>query len=116
MAKFKLPRLKLPKLKLPKLKLPMPARLKTLKLPFKRPDLKDPITQKKLIIYALMFVTFVTVLTIAMFGVENIPESCIVCHSENPEYQTWKRSSHANVNCRSCHTPPGVTILIYYAQ
>ena len=104
------------KFKLPKLKLPMPARLKTLKLPFRRPDLKDPITQKKLIIYALMFVTFGTVLTIGMVGVVNIPESCIVCHSENPEYQTWKRSSHANVNCRSCHTPPGGPLPFLYDE
>jgi nitrate/TMAO reductase-like tetraheme cytochrome c subunit len=27
-----------------------------------------------------------------------------LCHSMNPEYQSWRRSSHAGVSCVGCHT------------
>jgi len=26
-----------------------------------------------------------------------------VCHNMNPDYQSWKTSSHAHINCRECH-------------
>ncbi|KNZ70543.1 NapC/NirT cytochrome c domain-containing protein [Thermincola ferriacetica] len=38
----------------------------------------------------------------------NIPSKmCGACHMMKPEYYTWLASSHAKVNCISCHIPPG---------
>src|SRR3972149_2657049 len=32
------------------------------------------------------------------------PTFCgLACHSQNPEYQSWKKSSHAAVTCYACH-------------
>lgn len=34
------------------------------------------------------------------------PKACINCHIMNPEYASWKHSSHANVTtCNDCHVP-----------
>lgn len=34
------------------------------------------------------------------------PETCINCHVMNPQYATWRRSSHReNANCNDCHVP-----------
>ncbi len=34
------------------------------------------------------------------------PETCINCHVMNAEYESWQKSSHANVtNCNDCHVP-----------
>lgn len=35
------------------------------------------------------------------------PESCILCHEMNPEYNTWNRSAHKRITCLACHTPVG---------
>ena len=41
------------------------------------------------------------------------PRFCAVCHSMNPEYQTWKRSSHAAIPCYSCHGSRSSIHLLY---
>ncbi|MBK9331299.1 MAG: cytochrome c nitrite reductase small subunit [Ignavibacteria bacterium] len=34
------------------------------------------------------------------------PETCINCHVMNPQFATWRVSSHANVaTCNDCHVP-----------
>ena len=34
------------------------------------------------------------------------PETCINCHVMNPQYASWRVSSHANVaTCNDCHVP-----------
>lgn len=37
------------------------------------------------------------------------PAFCNSCHIMNPYYDSWKRSTHAGVNCLDCHLQPGVT-------
>lgn len=34
------------------------------------------------------------------------PETCINCHVMNPQYSSWRKSSHARVaSCNDCHVP-----------
>lgn len=33
---------------------------------------------------------------------------CSVCHYMKPFYQSWKESSHGNIECSVCHYPPGM--------
>lgn len=33
---------------------------------------------------------------------------CSTCHEMQPEYYTWKSSTHSEVDCVSCHIQPGV--------
>lgn len=37
------------------------------------------------------------------------PGFCNSCHIMNPYYESWKHSSHSNVNCLDCHLQPGLT-------
>ncbi len=39
--------------------------------------------------------------------VTNSPEFCNICHSMQPFYDSWAKSSHSHVDCRLCHIPPG---------
>lgn len=41
--------------------------------------------------------------------VSSRPEFCGSCHVMTPYYESWKGSSHHNVDCVDCHIPPGVT-------
>lgn len=36
-----------------------------------------------------------------------------VCHSMNPQFQGWRRSSHSQVPCSSCHTDDSLKALVY---
>jgi len=49
----------------------------------------------------------------AVLTVSSSPGFCATCHSMTPEYETWKRSSHAKITCYSCHGPKSVVQLIY---
>lgn len=35
------------------------------------------------------------------------------CHNMNPEYQTWKLSSHSKITCTACHVDPTIFGLAY---
>jgi hypothetical protein len=37
------------------------------------------------------------------------PGFCNSCHVMHPYYDSWKKSSHAGVNCLDCHLRPGLT-------
>lgn len=41
---------------------------------------------------------------------------CVVCHEMNPEYQTWKVSSHSSLNCSVCHQDSGIKNLWNYEK
>ena len=42
-------------------------------------------------------------------------ETCINCHVMNPQYATWKHSSHREVaNCNDCHVPHTNPVAKYY--
>lgn len=55
-------------------------------------------------------------LILAGFGTVEFTSSsgfCASCHEMKPEAETWKASSHSNIECKSCHIQPGV---INYAK
>ncbi|MFN7088791.1 MAG: NapC/NirT family cytochrome c, partial [Candidatus Paceibacteria bacterium] len=33
---------------------------------------------------------------------------CSVCHYMKPFYESWKASSHDQIECQVCHYPPGL--------
>lgn len=39
---------------------------------------------------------------------------CASCHMMKPEYYTWQASSHSQVECVSCHEPPGTLKKVQY--
>ena len=49
------------------------------------------------------------VLTVAAVEVTGQPGFCNSCHIMNPYYDSWRTSSHAQVNCLDCHLKPGFT-------
>jgi hypothetical protein len=51
---------------------------------------------------------------VGVFGVAVVeatgqPRFCNSCHIMNPYYDSWTKSSHAEVNCLNCHLRPGFT-------
>jgi len=63
--------------------------------------------------YGASFFIAVMLLLPAILTVSSSPVFCAICHSMNPEYQTWKRSSHARITCYSCHGPKSIAQLFY---
>ena len=47
--------------------------------------------------------------SIGLFGlkVTSSASFCSSCHEMQPEYDTWKASTHSEVDCVSCHVQPG---------
>jgi len=44
------------------------------------------------------------------------PAVCSMCHTMNPEYYTWQRSSHSGIGCAGCHVSPGPAGLLKSCQ
>jgi nitrate/TMAO reductase-like tetraheme cytochrome c subunit len=44
----------------------------------------------------------------ASIEVTSSSKFCSVCHYMKPFYQSWKSSSHAKIECKVCHYPPGI--------
>lgn len=40
------------------------------------------------------------------------PYFCGSCHNMKPQYEAWKRSSHKEIGCVTCHYPPGLEPLV----
>ncbi len=76
--------------------------------------LKDPKVRIKAILYGgAAGLVFLFIITITIPATSN-PTFCgQVCHSMRREYQTWKRSSHANITCTACHVETGLLPLAY---
>ncbi|TET59618.1 hypothetical protein E3J48_07640, partial [Candidatus Aerophobetes bacterium] len=49
---------------------------------------------------------FIVVVTFAGFEVTSSPRFCSTCHNMKPYYESWKTSSHNEVNCIKCHADP----------
>jgi hypothetical protein len=48
------------------------------------------------------------VVFLASYGVTSSSSFCgKICHTMNPEYQSWRRSDHADVSCAACHADNG---------
>lgn len=85
----------------------------SIRLPkFKLPNLKDP---KQKYIFTLYFgVAVIAVLFLTAIGIPmaSNPKMCNACHSNKPNYESWQKSSHANVTCYSCHINKGLANLL----
>ena len=55
------------------------------------------------LLYLGAFSVFLLFIMPVVLTVSSNPRFCVACHSMNPEYQTWKRSSHAQISCYACH-------------
>lgn len=68
-------------------------------------------TEDKLKLFILISGTllFVLVATVGGISLTMSPEFCKLCHATmNPEYVTWKYSSHSQIRCVDCHMKPGL--------
>jgi len=68
-------------------------------------------TEDKLKLFILVSGTllFLLVATVGGISLTMSPDFCKLCHKAmNPEYVTWKYSSHSQIACVDCHMEPGV--------
>ncbi len=49
----------------------------------------------------------------AAIPLTNQPSFCASCHTIQPSYESWVRSSHKDVTCVDCHVRPGVSGFIH---
>ncbi|TET52915.1 MAG: hypothetical protein E3J54_05455 [Actinobacteria bacterium] len=72
-----------------------------------RETLKDPKRRARLILIAGAFLLTVPLFFTLSLTLASNPAFCgsALCHDQQPEYQTWLDSSHANVPCYACHMP-----------
>jgi cytochrome c nitrite reductase small subunit len=51
----------------------------------------------------------------AVSYLSDAPETCVNCHIMNPQYATWKHSSHReNATCNDCHVPHNNVVNKYF--
>jgi len=68
------------------------------------PDLSTPAKKQRFLLYAGAAAIFVLFLIAMALPLASNPTFCgTACHSQNPEWQSWKLSSHAKVTCYACH-------------
>ena len=69
--------------------------------------MKLRITKKKVFI-SLGALFFILLLFAAAAEITSQSKFCSTCHYMKPFYQSWKTSSHGQVQCSTCHYPPGL--------
>ena len=68
------------------------------------PDLSDPQIKFRATLYAGATAIFGLLFIAAVFPLASNPTFCgNACHNMKPEWESWKRSSHAEVTCYGCH-------------
>jgi len=71
---------------------------------FSWPDFSDPDIRFKYLLYAGAFVVFGLFAFAAGLPLSSNPTFCgKACHNMAPEWETWKKSSHAKITCYACH-------------
>jgi len=63
--------------------------------------------KKRLKIFLMALVVFLVVF-VASVGLTSTSKFCAACHYMKPFFQSWKASSHGEVECKVCHYPPGL--------
>ncbi len=63
------------------------------------------------------FIAVVIILVLIIGGAGGIaftcrPQFCSYCHEMKPQIDSWKVSTHRNVNCIACHVEPGLVALL----
>ena len=64
-------------------------------------------TRKALIIAGVGLLAFVLV-AVASMEYTSRSEFCNTCHYMEPFYRAWETSTHSDVECVTCHYPPGI--------
>jgi nitrate/TMAO reductase-like tetraheme cytochrome c subunit len=72
------------------------------------PPKKKLSKKKKLLRLALAAGIGLVVVFFLAIKLTSTSSFCSSCHYMKPFYQSWKSSSHANVECKVCHYPPGL--------
>ena len=71
-------------------------------------DLSKTESKLKLALIVLGILIFIMVVSATAFQLTLSPAFCKSCHEMNPEFQTWKASSHSQIRCIECHIQPGI--------
>ena len=66
--------------------------------------------KKKKIRLKILLIGLGVLLVLFVVSIEMTSTSkfCSVCHYMKPFYQSWKSSSHGQIECKVCHYPPGI--------
>lgn len=77
----------------------------------KRPpeEKKKGMNKKLWTIVGILLISCLFVFAIFSLIYSSQPSYCHSCHEMRKEYTSWKKSSHKNVTCLSCHQEPGIT-------
>ncbi len=65
-------------------------------------------TRKGKVLIVVGILVVILVVGFVGFEVTSFPRFCSSCHNMKPYYESWKVSSHNEVNCIKCHSDPGL--------
>lgn len=81
------------------------------------PDLSTPAHKQRFLLYAGAAAIFALMAFAMIMPLASNATFCgVVCHSQNPEFQTWKKSSHAAITCYACHVDKASITAVLYAK
>lgn len=63
--------------------------------------------KRKTLIFLGAFIALIVIVGGAFFEITSSPEFCASCHNMKPYVDSWKASSHSQVQCAQCHYEPG---------
>ena len=76
-------------------------------------SLSDPNVRFRMALYLGALAILGLFFTATIIPLTSNPGFCgRTCHRLNPEFQTWQRSSHADVPCYACHSNPSILNLL----
>lgn len=64
--------------------------------------------------WMIYLATLIVVVVVVYGGIEytSKPAFCARCHEITPNYLSWQKSPHKDVNCLKCHVDPGPAALV----
>jgi nitrate/TMAO reductase-like tetraheme cytochrome c subunit len=65
-------------------------------------------TKKQILRLVLIGLGVFLVVFVASVELTSTSKFCSICHYMKPFYNSWKSSSHGEVECKVCHYPPGI--------
>jgi nitrate/TMAO reductase-like tetraheme cytochrome c subunit len=61
------------------------------------------------VLYLVIAAMIVTIVASVLFiRATSQPGFCVSCHVMQPYFDAWRTSKHHNINCTTCHVPPGI--------
>lgn len=81
---------------------------------FRLPDFSDRVVRVRLFLLGgLAVIMWLFSMALIIPASSNVLFCGQACHNMNPEYQTWKVSSHSKITCTACHVDPTLYGLAY---